>query len=93
MAEGASEEDIALQLGDRAYLADKTDIGTYFSVIRGLSDLDEADSVMDLFVRGDQSTINDAFEAINTIYTEALAGDSGDLLIQLVGVVDDPFAI
>ena len=93
LAEGASAEDIALQLGDRAYLADKTDIGTYFSVIRGLSDVTDANTVMDLFVRGEQTTINDAFEAINTLYTEALGTENGDFLIQLVGVVDDPFAI
>ena len=89
----ASQEFIDLQLGDRAYLADKTDIGTYFAVIRGLSDVSEADAVMDLFVRGDQTTINDAFEATNAIYNAALAADGGDFLIQLVGVVDDPFAI
>lgn len=89
----ASQEFIDLQLGDRAYLSDKTDIGTYFAVIRGLSDVTEADSVMDLFIRGDQSSINAAFEATNTIYNAALAADGGDFLIQLVGIVDDPFAI
>ena len=89
----ASQEFIDLQLGDRAYLSDKTDIGTYFAVIRGLSDVTEADAVMDLFVRGDQSSINAAFEATNAIYNAALAADGGDFLIQLVGVVDDPFAI
>ncbi|MCR9168008.1 MAG: DUF4214 domain-containing protein [Rhodobacteraceae bacterium] len=91
--EGSTPEEIALRLGDVQYLADKTDIGTYFAVIRGLSDLNEADSVMDLFIRGDQSSINDAFEATNTIYNAALAADGGDFLIQLVGIVDDPFAI
>ncbi len=91
--EGSSQEDIALRLGDLAYLADKTDIGTYFAVIRGLSDVTDADAVMDLFVRGEQTSINDAFEATNAMYTAALAADGGDFLIQLVGVVDDPFAI
>lgn len=89
----ASQEDITLQLGDRAYLSDKTDLGTYFAVIRGLSDVSDANTVMDIFLRGDQGTINDAFEAINTLYTEALGTENGDFLIQLVGVVDDPFAI
>lgn len=90
---GASQEFIDLQLADRAYLSDKTDIGTYFAVIRGLSDVTEADAVMDLFIRGDQSSINAAFEATNAIYNAALATDGGDFLIQLVGIVDDPFAI
>lgn len=53
----------------------------------------DADAVMDLFVRGEQTSINDAFEATNAMYTAALAADGGDFLIQLVGVVDDPFAI
>ncbi len=91
--EGSSAEEIALRQGDVAYLAEKTDIGTYFSVIRGLSDVTDANIVMDLFLRGEQTTINDAFEAINTLYTEALGTENGDFLIQLVGVVDDPFAI
>ncbi|OSQ51740.1 DUF4214 domain-containing protein [Marivita geojedonensis] len=90
---GATQDFIDLQLGDRAYLSDKTDIGTYFAVIRGLSDVSEADAVMTLFVRGDQSSIDAAFNATNQAYNEAVAADSGDMLIQLVGVVDDPFAI
>ncbi|WP_435673270.1 DUF4214 domain-containing protein [Marivita sp.] len=90
---GATQEDIDLQLADRAYLSDKTDIGTYFAVIRGLSDLPDANAVMDLVVRGDQGSIDTAFEAINAIYADALDADTGAFLIQLVGIVDDPFTI
>ena len=90
LPEGSSAEDIALQQGDREYLSQKTDIGTYFSVIRGLSDLDEADAVMQLFQRGDQGSIAEAFLAADAAYTDALAVDGGDFLIQLVGIVPDP---
>lgn len=90
---GSLAEDIALQQGDREYLSEKTDIGTYFAVIRGLSDLDEADAVMQLFERGDQGSIAEALLAADAAYSDALAADGGDFLIQLVGIVDDPFAI
>lgn len=88
----ATQEFIDLQLGDRAYLAQKTDIGTYYAVLRGLSDVSEANTVMQLFVRGDESSIGTAVSAIDQVYSEALSADTGDFLIQLVGVVDDPFA-
>ncbi|MFA8388135.1 MAG: DUF4214 domain-containing protein [Pelagibaca sp.] len=90
LAEGASPEDIALQLGDREYLSDKTDLGTYFAVIRGLSDVNDADAVMQLFLRGDEASIGNALQATDAAYAEALAVDGGEFLIQLVGVVDDP---
>jgi hypothetical protein len=93
LPEGSSAEDIALQQGDREYLSEKTDIGTYFAVIRGLSDVTEADAVMQLFQRGDQGSIAEAFLAADAAYSGALAADGGDFLIQLVGIVDDPFAI
>lgn len=90
---GSLAEDIALQQGDREYLSEKTDIGTYFAVIRGLSDLDEADAVMQLFERGDQGSIAEALLAADAAYSDALAADGGDFLIQLVGIVPDPYGI
>lgn len=90
LAEGASAEDIALQLGDREYLSEKTDIGTYFAVIRGLSDVNDADAVMQLFQRDDQGSIAEALLAADAAYSDALSVDGGEFLIQLVGVVDDP---
>jgi hypothetical protein len=90
-AEGATQEFIDLQIADRGYLADKTDIGTYFAVTRGLSDVAEANSIMQLFVRGVETTIDDAVSAVDQAYGDALSADGGDFLIQLVGVVEDPF--
>lgn len=88
----APQDFIDLQLADRAYLAEKTDIGTYFAVTRGMSDVADASAVMQLFVRGQEGAIQDAVSAIDQAYADAVSADSGDFLIQLVGVVDDPFA-
>lgn len=90
--EGSTAEEIALRQGDVEYLSEKTDIGTYFAIIRGLSDLNDADAVMQLFQRGDQGSIAEALSAADAAYSDALAADGGDLLIQLVGIVPDPYA-
>lgn len=91
--EGASQEFIDLQLADQAYLADKTDIGTYFAVTNGLSDVADASAAMQLYVRGDDSSIQTAVAEIDNTFAASFAEDSGELILQLVGVADDPFAV
>jgi hypothetical protein len=83
---------IAQQLADREYLADKTDIGAYFSVLRGMSDVDNASAAMALF-DGSDTSITAAVDAIDGFYADALDADSGEFLMQVVGVIDDPFSI
>lgn len=93
LPEGSLPEDIALQLADRDYLATKTDIGTYFSVIKGMSDVTDASNAMQLFARGSEGSVQDVLNLIDQEYAAALADGSGELLMQLVGVTDDPFAV
>ena len=88
-----SEEFATLQLQDRIYLEDKTDIGTYFSVIKGLSNVDDAAQAMQLYVRGDDSTIQSAIAEIDSDYAQAVTAESGELILQLVGVANDPFSV
>ncbi|NRB04596.1 MAG: DUF4214 domain-containing protein [Rhodobacteraceae bacterium] len=76
---------------DQQYLANKADIGAYFAVIRGMSDVSEATSTMAIFDGSSQSIV-DAVTAIDQHYNEALDPDTGDFLMPLVGVIDDPFA-
>lgn len=77
---------------DAAYLADKTDIGVYFSAIKGLSDYDDTVSVMGLY-DGSAASVIDAVAAIDQIHAEALDPNTGEFLMPLVGVIDDPFAV
>ena len=91
--DGATSEFIALQQGDQAFLANKTDIGIYYSVIKGLSDVSDASAAMMMYDREDTSTIQDAVDQIDLNATAAEAADSGELLLKLVGVTDDPFAM
>lgn len=81
---------IAQVLADRQYLSDKTDIGAYFAVHKGMSDVEDAAQAMALF-DGSQGSIQDAIAAINDHHADALSTDSGDFLMPLVGVLDDPF--
>lgn len=90
---GASQTDIDLQLSDRSYLSTKTDLGTYFGVIKGLSDVNDASAAMQLFVRGSDTSVQSAIERIDADYAAALADGSGEMVMQLVGVADDPFAV
>jgi hypothetical protein len=86
------EDFVAQQILDRAYLADKTDIGTYFAVTKGMSDVANATFAMTLF-DGTQNSIDATVNAIDAFHLEALDPSTGEFLMPLVGVLDDPFAI
>jgi len=77
------------QLADRAYLSDKTDIGAYFAVSLGMSDVDNASAAMDLF-NGSDASKDAAVAAIDGYYQDALDPDSGEFLMPVVGVLDNP---
>lgn len=86
----ASQDFITQVLADRQYLSDKTDIGAYFAVHKGMSDIGDAMDVMAIF-DGSADSIHDAIKAIDGHYAEALSGTNGDFLLPLVGVLEDPF--
>lgn len=80
------------QLADRAYLESKTDIGAYFAVHKGMSDVENAAEAMALF-DGSPSSIDLAVSAIDAFYEDALDPVNGEFLMPVVGVLDDPFSI
>ena len=88
----APPEFIAQQLADRQYLGDKTDLGARFAVTWGMSDVADATAAMALF-DGSASSIAAAVAAIDGHYADAIAPGTGDFLMPLVGVWDDPFAV
>lgn len=79
------------QLADREFLTNKTDIGAYFSVHKGMSDVDNAAAAMALF-DGTEASIDTAVTAIDGYYADAQDPETGEFLMQVVGVLDDPFA-
>ena len=89
--DGASPDFIDQQLADRAYLENKTDIGAYFAVTRGMSDVENASAAMALF-DGSEASIEQTIAAIDDYFADALDADTGEFLMPLVGVIDDPFA-
>lgn len=88
----APQDFIDQKLADQAYLKNKTDLGVYFSVTRGMSDVDNAEAAFAAF-DGSEASINSAVSAIDGFYTDALAADTGEFLLNLVGVVDNPFEV
>ena len=87
----ATPEFIAQQQADRTYLANKTDIGTYFAVNKGMSDVEDAIAVMQLF-DGTQASINAAVDATDAFFEVASSAEGGAFLMPIVGILNDPFA-
>jgi serralysin len=77
---------------DRVYLDNKIDVGAYFAVHKGMSDVANASAAMALF-DGTQSGIDSAVSAIDGFYQDALDPTNGEFLMQVVGILDDPFAV
>lgn len=77
---------------DRAFLDNKVDIGAYFAVHRGMSDVNNASASMALY-DGSRASIDQAMAAIDSFYQEALDANNGEFLMQVVGVLDNPFAV
>ncbi|MFC6636831.1 DUF4214 domain-containing protein [Sulfitobacter sp. JBTF-M27] len=75
---------------DRFYLSNKTDIGAYFAVHRGMSDIGNASAVMGLF-DGSLTSQYAAVSEIDDLYASALDALDGEFLMPLVGVLDNPF--
>ncbi|MCR9109314.1 DUF4214 domain-containing protein [Marivita sp. XM-24bin2] len=84
------QEFVDQQLADRAYLENKVDIGAYFAVHRGMSNVENATSAMAVY-DGSQDSVGQAIAAIDTQYQQALDPELGDFLMQVVGVLDNPF--
>ncbi len=88
--EGASASFVIQQLRDQEFLSNKTDLGAYFAVHRGMSDTDNASTVMGLF-DGSQTSLDAAILAADQFYADALDPFDGEFLMPLVGVLENPF--
>ena len=77
---------------DRDYLDDKVDLGAYFAVHKGMSDVVNASEVMSLF-DGSEESMTRSLATIDNFYAKALDANDGEFLLQVVGVLDDPFAV
>lgn len=75
---------------DVAYIESKTDLGLYFAVIQGQNDIAAANSVMDAF-DGSADSLTTAQGLSDASLATAEAGNT-DLLMPVVGVIDNPFA-
>ena len=87
---GDSAETIAQRALDAQYLETKTDLGVYYAVILGMSDVEDARDSMALFT-GTPASVQAARAEMDADFAEALDPVTGEFLMPLVGVVDDPF--
>lgn len=75
---------------DVAYIEAKTDIGLYFAVIQGQSNLTAANTVMDAF-DGSAASLSAAQTLSDDALADAVVSDT-ELLLPVIGVIDNPFA-
>lgn len=80
------------QSEDRAYINSKADLGVYFSAILGMNNVEAAYDVMSEFT-GTVASLDAAKSSIDEYHASAIAADNGELLIRVVGVIDDPFIV
>lgn len=90
--ENASQAFVDRQAADRLYLEQKTDLGALFAVHRGMSDVDDAISVMALF-DGSSESLSSAMAAVEATYLDATDPLSGEFLMPMIGFLDDPWAV
>ena len=86
---GADSTFLEQQIADRLFLSAKTDIGTYYAVTLGMSDVANAAAAMALF-NGTEASLAAALDAIDGYYTAALQPGSGAFLLPLDGVLPNP---
>ncbi|MEM9966646.1 MAG: DUF4214 domain-containing protein [Pseudomonadota bacterium] len=87
-----SAELTAQRAADLAYLDAKTDLGLYFSAIKGLNDVEDAKAVFEDF-NGDADSIAASKALVDAFYADAVDPETGELLVQMIGLIDDPFAV
>lgn len=78
---------------DVEYLAQKTDLGIYFSAVRGMSDVADARAVFQAFGDASTSNLDGALTATDQHFADATIVDGGEFLFTVVGIIDDPFAV
>ena len=88
----ADDELIEQQQNDRQYLDWKTDLGAMFAIERGMSNLEDARAVMQVF-DGSLATFTAAVDMLDDFYADASQPVDGEFLMPLVGVSDDPLVI
>lgn len=75
---------------DQAYLENKTDLGTYYAVTLGMSNLSNATTLMQIF-NGSENSLQAARGAADGFHASASAAEGGDFLMPIIGVLDNPF--
>lgn len=76
---------------DAIYLTDKTRIGSYYAIIQGMNNVSNATRTMSFF-DGTEDGIRSAKETSDTFFAAAQQPDSGETLMSLTGVINNPFA-
>jgi Ca2+-binding RTX toxin-like protein len=79
---------------DAKVIEDKGKIGLSYAAINGLTDVNNAKTAMAAYERGDaEASLAEAERLIDAFRDAAENPSSNELIVELVGFVDDPFAV
>lgn len=90
---GARANDDAAE--DVRTIEDKTDIGVSYALIEGLTNVANAETVMETYVRTDAEGSKASAQAQIEEFAVLASGaaDGPEAVVQIVGAIDDPFAV
>ena len=92
MIEGAERNSSASE--DTRTLSDKTDIGLSYALAHGLTDSDNARAAMAAYVpEARTDSLERAGDMIADFRSAALDTGSGEIVVQVLGLIDDPLAL
>lgn len=74
---------------DVAYLEDTAELGLYFARDKGMTNVESAYAVFDIF-DGTAESLAESMNVVDTLYDAALDPTDGELVVQLTGFRDDP---
>lgn len=87
----ATQDFITQQLADQSYLNEKSKAGAYYSVLLGMSDLDDADAVMQAFGDAASQNLIAARNVADAAFDTANDPVGGEFLMPIVGVLGNDF--
>lgn len=83
-------EETAQRALDHAYLDSKIDLGLYYSAVKGMSNLDNADAIL-AGLDGSDDSVDAAKAMIDDLHSDAMEANSGEMIITMVGIAGDLF--
>ncbi|MEM0935376.1 MAG: fasciclin domain-containing protein [Pseudomonadota bacterium] len=78
---------------DAQVISDKVDLGLLYAVVEGLGDVEDATAVNDAYDRDDRDASLVAAQDLIAGFADATQNSDDGLIVEIAGLIDDPFAM